>query len=61
MKNIKWPFLFMALAAVVSIMAIGIAVGVRSTVGTIVSIIALVAIMGSGFVLKKKMRESGKI
>lgn len=59
MSQIKWPFLFLALAAVICLMGTGIAVSYRSVIGIIFSIIAFILVMGFGFVTKKKMRESG--
>ncbi|PLS16538.1 hypothetical protein CVD28_15755 [Bacillus sp. M6-12] len=59
--NIKWNFLFLAFLAAASMAGIGISVGERSTIGIIVSIIALNAIMGYGFAAKKKMRDQGKL
>lgn len=60
MNKIHWPFLWMAIAAVASIMGIGIAIGYRSTLGMLTSVVALILVMGFGFMLKKKIRESGK-
>lgn len=40
---------------------IGIAIGERSVMGVIASIIALVIVMGFGFKKKKKMREAGEL
>ncbi|WP_110112403.1 YlaF family protein [Bacillus sp. CGMCC 1.16541] len=61
MKNIKWIFVFYAIVATVSIMAIGIFVGEGSVLGVLGAIVALVAVMGFGFVTKKKMRERGEL
>lgn len=61
MKEIKWPFLFLALAAVACIMGTGIAIGYRSPLGIFITLIAFVAVMGLGFKTKKKYRESGKL
>ncbi|UII57261.1 YlaF family protein [Cytobacillus spongiae] len=61
MKQIKWPLLFFAIAAATCIMGIGIAIGERSIIGVLVSMVALVFVMGFGFKTKKKMRESGEL
>ena len=59
MKDIKWIFVLYSIAAILSMCAIGIAVGFRSILGGIVAIIALTLVMGYGFKTKKKMREQG--
>lgn len=59
MKNIKWPLLAFAIGAAICMMGIGIAVAERSILGIILSIIALIFVMGYGFKTKKKMREEG--
>ncbi|MBG9541293.1 YlaF family protein [Cytobacillus firmus] len=59
MKNIKWPLLAFAIGAAICMMGIGVAVAERSILGIILSIIALVFVMGYGFKTKKKMREEG--
>lgn len=61
MSEIKWPLLFFAIAAAACMMGTGIAVGFRSTMGIIISIIALIIVMGFGFKTKKKMRENGQL
>lgn len=61
MKQIKWVLLFFAIAAATCIIGIGIAIGERSFMGAVVSVAALVLIMGFGFKTKKKMRERGEI
>jgi hypothetical protein len=38
---------------------IGIAVGERSILGIVLAIVGLNAVMASGFILKKRMREKG--
>lgn len=58
MKQIKWIFLTYALLATASIMGIGIAIGERSLVGAIGSVLALILIMGMGFKKKRKMLEN---
>ncbi|MET0785893.1 MAG: YlaF family protein [Paenisporosarcina sp.] len=59
MKNIKWVFVLYSLAALLSMFAIGISVGLRSVPGILVSIFILIMVMGLGFKTKKKMREHG--
>ncbi|WP_307342040.1 YlaF family protein [Metabacillus malikii] len=59
MKAGKWIFLVLASLAALSMVGIGIAIGLKSLLGVIMSIIALNVIMASGFILKKKMRENG--
>jgi len=61
LKEIKWPMLFFAFAAASCMIGIGIAIGERSAIGAIASIVALVVVMGFGFKTKKKMRESGEL
>jgi len=59
LKNIKWIFVFYAIAAVASMCAIGVAVGMSSPTIAIIAILALILIMGNGFKTKKKYREQG--
>lgn len=61
MKQIKWPFLLLAIAAVLSMMGIGIAISYRSILGISLAIVAVILVMGFGFMTKKKMRESGEL
>lgn len=61
MKNIKWPFLLVALAAVLCMMGTGIAIGLRSPLGVIITLFAFIIAMGFGFKMKKKMRENGML
>ncbi|MBD7936873.1 MULTISPECIES: DUF5325 family protein [Cytobacillus] len=61
MKNIKWPLLACAIAAAICIGGIGIAIGERSMLGFLLCIVGIVAVMGCGFTLKKKMRENGEL
>jgi hypothetical protein len=60
MKNIQWNFLILALLATASLAWTGIAIGERSIIGIVLSILALFIIMGYGFATKKKMREKEK-
>ncbi|MBD8068444.1 DUF5325 family protein [Bacillus sp. PS06] len=57
MKSINIPMLIFSLVTVFFMMAIGISVALRSILGTILSILAVILVMGLGFVTKKKMRE----
>jgi len=57
----KWIFLVLAILAACCMAGIGISVGFRSVVGIILSIIALIIVMGFGFTTKKKYREAGKL
>ncbi|AKP46710.1 MULTISPECIES: YlaF family protein [Bacillus] len=61
MKNIQWIFLFFAVAAAASIIGIGIFIAEQSLAGIIICIILLFAIMGTGFKLKRKRREEGRL
>ena len=61
MKDIKWIFVLYSIAAILSMCAIGVAVGLRSVPGAFIAIIALVLVMGYGFKTKKKMREQGAL
>lgn len=61
MKDIKWVFVWYALAAVLAMCFIGVAIGRSSLLGGILSIVALILIMGNGFKTKKKMREAGTL
>ncbi len=51
----------LAILAAVCMISIGIAIGERSILGVILAIIGLNAVMASGFIFKKKMREKGLI
>ena len=64
----KKIFLFLAILAALCMAAVGISVGLREVIGglgsiagIIISIIALIAVMGYGFTLKKKYREEGRL
>lgn len=59
MKSGKLVFFLLALVAAGSMISIGIAVGQRSLLGILLSIVALIAAMGFGFATKKKMRDKG--
>lgn len=61
MKDIKWIFVIYAIAAVLAMCAIGVSVGRSSILGIVVSIVALILIMGYGFKTKKSMREAGTL
>ncbi|APA02534.1 MULTISPECIES: YlaF family protein [Bacillus] len=59
MKKLNWLLLLFAFAAVFSMMLIGVSIAEKSAWGIIGSIVLVIAIMGSGFTVKKKMREQG--
>lgn len=61
LKDMKWIFVFYSIAAVLSMCAIGVAVGMRSIPVAVLGMIALVLVMGYGFKTKKKMREQGAL
>ncbi|MBO1510572.1 YlaF family protein [Metabacillus bambusae] len=59
MRLEKWIFVVLAFLAVACMIGIGIAVGERSILGILLAIIGLNAVMASGFIMKKRMREKG--
>ncbi|ETI66153.1 DUF5325 family protein [Neobacillus vireti] len=61
MNQVKWPLLIYAILAAASIIGIGIAISAKSIFGAIVSILAVVIVMGMGFKTKRKMRKNGEI
>lgn len=61
MKQGKWIFLVLAVLAYSFMIGIGVAVGERSILGIILAIIGLNAVMATGFIMKKRMREKGLI
>ncbi|MBM4764368.1 YlaF family protein [Bacillus sp. B15-48] len=61
MKQIKWGFLLLAIAAAASMMGIGVAIGESSILGAVISVIALSISMGYGFKMKKRMQENGEL
>ena len=61
MKDIKWIFVIFSISAVLAMSGIGVSIGRSSILGAIISIIALILIMGYGFKTKKKMREQGTL
>jgi Family of unknown function (DUF5325) len=61
MKQGKWIFLVLAVLAALFMIGIGVAVGERSILGIILAIIGLNAVMATGFIIKKRMREKGLI
>lgn len=48
-----------SLAAILSMVGIGAAVGLRSIPGVLIAILALCAVMGMGFKKKKEMMDAG--
>ncbi|MBM7647270.1 hypothetical protein JOC78_000191 [Bacillus ectoiniformans] len=61
MKEIKWIFLFFAIAAAACMIGMGIAIGQESMIGLIACILLLVGVMGYGFATKARMRREGKL
>lgn len=59
MKDVKWTFVFFAIAAVITMLGIGISIGANSIPGAILSIFALLTVMGFGFKTKSKMQKQG--
>ncbi|WP_245153845.1 YlaF family protein [Jeotgalibacillus proteolyticus] len=54
-------FILYAFAAVLAMTGVGIAVGERSFLGAVISLIALTAVFGMGFKTKKKHRELAEL
>ncbi|WP_102347077.1 YlaF family protein [Bacillus sp. Marseille-P3661] len=61
MKNVNFTLLSLAILTVVCLMLIGVAIAERSIIGILLAVIASILVIGFGFVMKKKMRESGKL
>jgi predicted membrane protein len=61
MKPFQPVFLLFAMLAASALMAVGIFIAEQSLIGVILSFIAFIAIMGAGFVKKKRMREKGML
>ncbi|NPC92429.1 YlaF family protein [Bacillus sp. WMMC1349] len=59
MKQIKWIFLLVALAAAISMMLIGVAIAEKNLPGVIGAVMMFIIMMGIGFSLKKRMRDKG--
>ncbi|MBD1380935.1 YlaF family protein [Metabacillus arenae] len=57
MKIGNWFFLVLAFLAAACMVMTGVAVGFRSVLGIVLSIVGLIIVMGFGFVMKKKMSE----
>jgi len=55
--NIKIVFLALSILAVVCLSGIAISISIESILLSIVSLVAFIAVMGSGFTLKKRWRE----
>lgn len=60
-KKINAVFLGFAIATVICLMLIGVAIAERSLIGLVFAVISTIFVMGFGFVIKKKWRESGKL
>ncbi len=58
-KNIKWIFVLYSLAAILAMVGIGLAIGLRSVLGIFAALLLLGLVMGMGFKKKKEMREAG--
>jgi hypothetical protein len=61
LKNFKWIFALHSLGAILSMCAIGVAVGMKSFLLALIGFVALILIMGNGFKTKKRMREQGTL
>jgi len=59
MKEGKWIFLVLATLGAIFMVMIGFAIGAKSSIGIILSILGVIAVFGIGFTQKKKMREKG--
>lgn len=59
MKNIKWIFVLYSLAALLSMVGIGLAVAFRSFPMILLAIVLLGVVMVSGFKKKRAMMEAG--
>ncbi|MED3661882.1 DUF5325 family protein [Ureibacillus sp. FSL K6-8385] len=59
MNIAKLVMALFSIAALLSMIAIGYAIAIKSIISIIASIIALVAVFGIGFNMKKKFREKG--
>ncbi|WP_243385218.1 DUF5325 family protein [Bacillus kexueae] len=59
MKKEKVVLLLFAFLAAFCMVLIGFAIGAKSLVGIILSIVAVIAVFGFGFSYKKKLREKG--
>ena len=55
----KWIFIVLAFLAATCMIGIGIAIGERSILGILLAIIGLNAVMATGFITKKRLREKG--
>ncbi|MFS0782451.1 YlaF family protein [Bacillus sp. 1P06AnD] len=59
--NPKALFLGLAFLAAFCMAGTAISISYRSVIGIILTLLALCAVMGFGFSLKKKFREAGKL
>lgn len=61
MKNVKWIFVLLSLAALLAMVGIGLAVAYRSIPLVLLAIAVLCAIMVLGFRKKRSMIETGSL
>ncbi|MFC5541392.1 MAG: YlaF family protein [Bacilli bacterium] len=59
MNKAKFVMLLFSIAALLSMVSIGYAIAIRSVPTIIACIVALCAVMGIGFRMKRKFREKG--
>jgi len=59
MNLAKFVMLLFSIAAILSMISIGYAIAIRSVISIIASVVALIAVMGIGFTMKRKFREKG--
>ncbi|SOB92137.1 hypothetical protein SAMN05880501_101449 [Ureibacillus xyleni] len=59
MNRAKMVMFIFAVAAMLSMISIGYAIALKSIIAVIVGIIALCAVMMTGFKMKRKFREQG--
>ncbi len=59
--KVKAFFLMLAFLAAACMGGVGISVGYRSLIGIFICILALCAVMGFGFTMKRKFREEGRL
>ncbi|KGR80488.1 DUF5325 family protein [Ureibacillus manganicus] len=59
MNLAKLVMFIFALAAILSMVSIGYAIAIANVWGAILAVIALVVVFFTGFMMKRKFRESG--